>query len=336
MGTLCFLEAALGRGDVRRGFCQPLRVESLWQGCQHLLDGDVVGAVRLAPETPLLNGLFPTGSDGLPLGALIVRFAARLGQLQGPHFFQQCRVLLLGAQQIGLAPGQCAKGGLPARCGDDTALGASERVRGDLPLRRLPLERLDLAKQLRPFFRISVDLATRRWPQGGGLACVAQQLAASLQRQATAGYRSGKTKAAVEFLRSQRGLAGCLFDGAKPLLCVAQRIACPSGLFDHSARLRQARLPCDGYASGERQSALRAGDMSRIRHKRGTAAQPDLPCLALRLGASHSLGDTPVQPLGALAQVVLLPLPFSLGSLQVRRSKAQAVFQPCALLTGGG
>jgi hypothetical protein len=336
MGTLCSLKAALGRDDARRGFCQPLRVESWRQGRQHLLDGDVVGAMRLAPEAPLLNGFFPSGGDGLPLGAFIVRFAARLGQLQGRHFLQQCRVLLLGAHQIGLAPGQRTVSGLPAGGGSGTTLGFPERIRSMLHLRRLLRERLDLAQQLRPFFRMSVDLATRRWHQGGGLACVAQQLAASLQRQATAGHRSGKTKAAVEFLSSQRSLAGRLLDGAKPLPCVAQRIACPSGLFDHSTRLRQARLPCDGDTPGERQPALRAGDMSSVRHKRGTAAQPGLRCLAPRLGASHALGDTPVQPFGALAQVVLLALPFGLGSLQVRRSKAQAVFQPCTLLAGGG
>jgi hypothetical protein len=127
-----------------------------------------------------------------------------------------------------------------------------------------------------------------------------------------------------------------LLDGAKPLLGVAQRIACPSGLFDHNARLRQARPPYNGNAPGERQSALRAGNRPRIRHKRGTAAQPGLHCLAPRPGASHALGDTPVQPFGALAQVVLLPLPFDLGSLQSRRSKAKAVLQPCALLAGGG
>jgi hypothetical protein len=182
MGTLCMLKAALGRRDARHGFCQPLRIESGWQGRQHLLGGDVVGTMRLTPEASLLNGFFSSGSNGLPLGALIVRFAARLGQLQGPHFFQQCRLLLLGAQQIGLAPGQCAKGGLSVRCGGNTALGIPERVRGDLPLHRLPFKRLDLTQQLRPFLRMSVDLATRRWHQGGGLACVAQQLAASLQR----------------------------------------------------------------------------------------------------------------------------------------------------------
>ena len=66
-----------------------------------------------------------------------------------------------------------------------------------------------------------------------------------------------------------RGARGRLLDGAKPLLGVAQCIACPSGLFDHDARLRQARLPFEGNSPGERQPALRAGDMLRIRHAKG-------------------------------------------------------------------
>ena len=91
-------------------------------------------------------------------------------------------MILLGAQQVGLAPGQRAEGSLPAgrRCG--TTLSVPERIRRAQQLRRLPLERLDVAQHSRPFFSQTLDLDARRWHQGGGLSCVAQQLAAALQR----------------------------------------------------------------------------------------------------------------------------------------------------------
>ena len=96
------LDRSFRSGDIKKARAQ---MATLFQAMKELESGKFVQKVKYGCE---VQGI-PVGESRLPLGPLIVRFADRLGQLQGLHVLQQCRVVLLGAHQLGFAPGQRAQ-----------------------------------------------------------------------------------------------------------------------------------------------------------------------------------------------------------------------------------
>ena len=111
------------------------------------------------------------------------------------------------------------------------------------------------------------------------------------------------------------------------LLWVAERIAREAPEFPLWFAVDDARLADCVTAAGFR------AIMTSGAHQSGT----DRIAEANRtVGAALELNVQADEPMVTRGPVALLPLPLGLGSLQACRSPAQAVFQPCALLTGGG